>query len=430
MDVRKKQREHERMAVAGGGYDDEEDDDDIDDFLAKVKSKHRANHDEDDDQYLSSRKGRLGSDDDEYKPSRKKYNFSDDEEDISTRKKTHRSLDDLVDEKPRHKTDWRAALISDEEDNNVLTKPTSRYLNLSDDDIPSSRRKTKFRDSEENEPSKPSYLSSDEDPTKPVTRTRRKYNKHDDFSDDDKDEKKSAVKGKGKWSSKFDFSDDDEDISKSTTKKSINKDLDSRGEDEMDKSRQSHKSYLNDDNSDDDLPSSRKPKNGTKTNEKKPWELSSDDDDDIKMSKSTRSSKTTRALLGDKDEDTQSKPRTRNYLANLSDSDDDLPKLKHAPKKDTTQEEETSPKRSSENEPIRKTSQSSRKSSLDDVSKKGVQWDIKEDSVTVEESIKPAAVSSNDKSFESSRKRRERRRSRLSNTGTSPENSPKRTSKS
>ena len=430
MDVRKKQREHERMAVAAGD-DDEEEDDDIEDFLAKVKSKHRANHDEDDDQYLSSRKGRLsgfGSDDDEYKPSRKKYNFSD-EEDISTRRKTHRSLDDLEDEKPRRKTDWRAALISDQDDDNDLSKldtdkPKSRYLNLSDDDIPSTRRKTKFSGSEDDvRPSKLSHFSSDDDTTKPVTTTRRKY-KYDDFSDDDKDEKKSTVKGKGKWSSKFDFSDDEE---KSTTKKPIKKDLDTRDEDETYKSRQSHKSY--DDNSDDDLPLSGKPKNDTKTTEKKPWELSSDDD--IKTSKSTRPSKSTRELLSDEDENTISKPRTRNYLANLSDSDDDLPKLKHAPKKDTTQEK-LSPKKSDENEPIRKTSQSSRKSSLDDASKKEVQWDIKEDSTTAEEAIKPVAATqnNNDKSFESSRKRRERRRSRLSNTGTSPENSPKRTSKS
>lgn len=141
--------------------------------------------------------------------------------------------------------------------------------------------------------------------------------------------------------------------------------------------------------------------------------LISSDEDEIKPIKS--SSRDHLKISSDSDLSDDNNIRKKKDWGLSSDEDKETNKLEKPKRKiyltESSDDEKTIPK-------TRNTTVASPKGSIEDSpSRKGVKWDEEQTS-----------GKTNDKSFQSSRQRRARRRSRLSNTGTSPENSPKKSS--
>ncbi len=376
IEARRKQREKER-------FDMEDDLEDIDKKYTRKKSveedrpRKKTNwSDEDDKELMKGSDGSDGitpkkkyawrellSDDDdsngpavtrpvrkntdEVKKGRKKYGSDDDlssTDDVISKtigRSDRKGSDGSDGVTPKKKYDWRK-LLSDDDDSNgpAVTRPVRKNTDEEIDSVIKKRRK-KYDDDD--------LSSAGEDMSKTTGR--------------------SDQKTRPSWKSKYDTSDDsneDKPITKTLSKTKIN-----YSSDENNKPRRTSKKYL--DNSDSDGVRNKK-KVDNVGRVKKSWEISSSEDDAY-IPRSKKSSRKSPIVLSD---------------------DDDLPILKHAPKR-------------SEVSPSTKTTEQS-----SPAKKENVKFDLKDEI-------------DND-SFKSSRKRRERRRSRLSNTGTSPEDSPKRSS--
>ena len=142
--------------------------------------------------------------------------------------------------------------------------------------------------------------------------------------------------------------------------------------------------------------------------------LISSDEDEIKPIKT--SSRDHLKISSDSDLSDDDNIRKKRDWSLSSDEDKEPDKTEKSKPKtyltDSSEDESTSLK-------TKNTAVASSKSSIEDSpSRKGVKWDEKQE----------PPGKTNDKSFQSSRQRRARRRSRLSNTGTSPENSPTKSS--
>ena len=342
----------------------------------KQREKQRALEADDSHEKTFTRKPRASvSDEEEYKP-RTRVQFSDDDDDI-VKKPPRRYSDDEVPRKLR--TDWRA-IFSDDDDDDTGKKKASK---TSRDDPPLSRKTKTYSDSEEE---------------KPASRIKKASSY---ISDDDDD----AYKTKSSWKSKYNFSDDsDKDISLATTttsKKSTKLDL---SDDDDYKPRRTYKR-----SDDEDIALSKRSRETTpsRSKPKRAWEHSSDEEYIPKTS--SRNTK----LPSDED---VPKRRTKDYLLD-DDSNDDMPKLKHA---------HHNPDKSPEKSHLKKTSNETKKK---EDSPSHVKFNLSNTDDTKKDpdvSVKIKAAAKDDKSYEAAKKRRERRRSKLSNTG-STENSPKRT---
>ena len=369
MAARKKQREKERIDL-------KEDASDEDKYLSKKKNGEKERKTVADD--VDS--------DFEYKP-RKKRDWSDEDEgEKPTKSKNYDEDDDIT---PKRKYNWRELLSDDEEDekkgNKESKKASRKQFDLSDDDIdlPSNRKPPrKYSNDEELSRVRSSRFSSDEEDSKTNNRRRPKGK-----FEDDEDKKPS-------WKSKYDFSDDsmeDKPIRKTISKSKVEISSD---EEYQPRKTTAYKKALKDDDLEEEVGARGRKDIGdsSRPRTKKAWEISSDEEEDYKPR--PRNTKLT-SLLSDEDDDIPVSRTTKRHTDFISDEDDNLPILKHAPKHGDKPSEK---KKSEESSPSRK------------------------------DSVKFDVMDEENKSFESSRKRRERRRSRLSNTGTSPEDSPKRTS--
>ena len=321
---------------------------------ARRKQREKERYDIKDDfddiekKYHKQKKSSISDDFDLHKKKRVS-----DEEEEKVGKDKH--LDDSVDDVPKKKYNWRE-LLSDDDDEPVKP-PTRKKFDISDDDEDGVEQFKKGR--------KKYDIDSDEEIGTRTSRTRSSHLSSDeDISKADKS--RTNEERKKPWKSKYDISDEsdqDKPIRKTLSKSKV--DISS---DEDYKPKRSYKKYLDNDSLDEATESKKKP-DSARTRVKKSWETSSDEDS------------------------YKPRPRSTKVSSLLSDDDDDMPILKHAPKRSekspSARSEETSPSRRKEN----------------------VKFDVDDN-----------------ESYKASRKRRERRRSRLSNTGTSPEDSPKRSS--
>ena len=311
---------------------------------------------------------------------KERFNMKDDNLDdiddkyISKERRKKVSIDDNLSVR---KIEGGRADLQDDLDDDITPKKKYNWRELLSDD--------------ENEPavSKPRArknfdISDDDQADVDVpSKGRKRY----DSSDNDDLGTGRTDKSRSSWKSKIDLSDDEDmPIRKTLSKTKVN--LDS---DEEYKPKRSYKKYLDDEDSLDETKKIKDVIDKSSKTKKKSWETSSEEEDYKPRSRNTKLS----SYLSEDDDVDIPRSRSKKSLDFISD-DDDMPILKHAPKLTTDQSPSTKEERIS---PSRK---------------ENVKFDVnKED---------------DNESFKSSRRRRDRRRSHLSNTGTSPEDSPKRSS--